>query len=226
MVSALPFRLEEQMVEPLLSAIPALFPLDSGCRRCVLREPAISSVIPDVMIGTWRGDLPRFAGLNSVARHILAFLAREPYLQDEASLCDELFLTEPAARAAISRLVRIGAVAKRESGEIELDPQFYTKDTIQIVSIEMKLKRWREALDQAIQYKQFSDESWVVLDATQITVTADISDAFANAGIGLFLQCGWRLHVELAAVPFSSPPCADRVFSIGKLSLGTPYCLA
>jgi len=177
-------------------------------------------------MGTWSGILPRFVGLNSVARHILAFLARQPHGKDQSEVHEELFVSRAAASAAISHLVKLGALTKHESGELQVRSPFTSNADIQITSIELKLKRWREALNQAIQYKQFSDQSWVVLDANQVSVTDEILATFKEAGIGLLLQCGWGVKIELDAMSVTAPPCADRVFSIGKLSLRTPYCFA
>jgi hypothetical protein len=226
MVSAPPFRLEEQMVEPLLDAIPNVFPLSRGYRRCVLREPAIGSVIPDILMGTWTGDLPRFAGLNSVGRHILASLACEPDAKDCSYVYEELFVSRTAANAAISHLVKLGAIRKHASGEIQVRSPFTANGDIHIASIEIKLRRWREALNQAIQYKQFSDQSWVVLDASQVSINEEMVSSFKDAGIGLLLQCGWGVRIEIDARNVHALPCTDRVFSIAKLSLAKPYCFA
>src|SRR5713101_5744257 len=115
-----PFRFEYEMVKPLLPLLPTVFELRSGQRTRVLRETAIGSVIPDLMIGVWSGDLPRYAKLNGGSRHILAWLSTEKAVRDAEQLRDALFLSKHAADSAASTLKRIGAIDKRDSGEIEL----------------------------------------------------------------------------------------------------------
>src|SRR4051794_28875118 len=54
----MPFRFECDMLNPLIACLPAVFRLNSGQRLGVLREPSIGSVIPDVLVGIWTGELP------------------------------------------------------------------------------------------------------------------------------------------------------------------------
>src|SRR5258708_19112479 len=141
------------MFKRLLPLLPTVFELSSGQRTRVLRETAIGSVIPDLMIGVWSGDLPRYSKLNGVSRHILAWLSTEKAVRDEKQLRDTLLLSKHAADFAVSALKRIGAIEKRDSGEIELRPEFDTSHSVRLIAIEIKLKRWRQALAQAIEYR-------------------------------------------------------------------------
>src|SRR6266446_1598488 len=95
-----PFRFEFEMVKPLLPLLPAVFELNSGQRARLLRQTAIGSVIPDLMIGVWTGDLPRYSKLNGVSRHILAWLSIERAVGDEEQLRDALLLSKHAADSA------------------------------------------------------------------------------------------------------------------------------
>jgi hypothetical protein len=54
-----------------------------------------------------------------------------------------------------------------------------------VLAIEAKLYNWREALDQALEYKRFSDFSYVMLPATAIGPAANNRELFTTAGIGL-----------------------------------------
>lgn len=222
-----PFRFECDMLHPLLRSLPAVFRVRSGQRLKVLREPSIGSVVPDILIGIWSGDLPRWGGLNSVSRHVLAWLSTQKVASGERQLRDELLISEHAAVAAMSALKRVGAIAKKESGEVELRPEFDVSHAVRLIAIEVKLRRWREALDQAIAYREFADEAYVVLDGNQVRLDADIRAAFASNGIGLFLQRGTDVKRKVAAFSKTKPsPSDDRLFALGKLSNSTPYCVA
>src|ERR1700679_1220593 len=116
------FRLESGMLTPLVDCFPTVFRLSTGERAKVRVEPTIGSVIPDVIFASWSGELPRCDSLNSVSHHVLAWLTSQKIASGEVQLCEELFLSRQAASAAVLSLERIGAVAKKDSGEVELCP--------------------------------------------------------------------------------------------------------
>jgi len=219
------FRFESEMAEPLIARIPSVFHLDSGKRLRVLRETAIGPVIPDLLLGIWSGDLPRCAGLNPVSRHILAWLSEQKATSSEDQLCERLFLSEHAATSAILALQRVGAIIKRESGEVQLRPEYDVSGSVRLIAIEMKLKRWREALQQSVAYRKFADEAYVVLDGNQVHVNTEVREAFIASGIGLLLQYGEELWSEIMAPPTVPPASVDRLFAVSKLACG-PYCFA
>lgn len=224
--AATSFRFEREMVKPLLVHLHKAFLVYPGQRMCLLREEPIGSVIPDLMLGIWSGELPRLSGLNTVSRHILAWLSSQKVANSKEELREDLFLSRHAVDCAVSTLQRIGAISKRDSGELELRPEFEVSSSIRLIAIEMKLKRWREALEQAIEYRKFADEAYVVLDGSQLRMNCIISDAFVTTGIGLFLQRGDELENVMSATPTVPSLSVDRVFAVGKLAASGPYCLA
>lgn len=224
--SVAPFRFECEMVKPLLPLLPVIFELSSGQRARVLRETAIGPVIPDLMIGVWSGELPRYSKLNGVGRHILAWLSTEKAVTNEEQLREALFLSKHAADSAVSALKRIGAIERRDSGEIELRSEFDVSNSIRLIAIELKLTRWREALEQAIEYRKFADEAYVVLDAAKVEVSPDMTAAFLAEGVGLLMQRGKELRKEIPANSVSPRPSVGRLLAVKKLGTSGPYCLA
>jgi len=220
------FRFECEMVEPLVALLPTVFDLHAGQRARLLREQPIGSVIPDLLFGIWSGELPRYRGLNGISRHILAWLSTRRIASSEEELRDDLLLSQHAADSAVLTLKRVGAISKRDSGEVELRPEFDVSDSIRLIAIEMKLKRWREALAQAVEYRKFADETYVVLDGIQVQMTDEIRNAFSANGIGLFFQRGGALEREISAKQLTPAPSVDRLFALGKLEDSGPYCLA
>jgi hypothetical protein len=221
-----PIRFEYEMMDALIASIPLAFEVSEGQRTRVLKEPAIGSVIPDVLIGSWRGDLPPWGNLNAVSRHVLACLSAQKIVPNEGYLCESLLLSSAAADTAVSALKRIGAVVKRDSGEVAIQPEFDVLDSITLIAIEMKLKRWREALDQAVAYRKFADEAHVVLDGNQVRLTDEVRNTFASLGIGLFLQFGRMVTRVLGASAETPTASGDRLFALSKLAKSGPYCLA
>jgi hypothetical protein len=219
------FRFECEMMEPVIACLGTVFHLDSGQRARLLREQPIGSVIPDLLLGIWSGELPRYVGLNAVSRNILARLSTQRIANSD-ELREELLLSRRAADSAFSTLERVGAVSKRESGELELLPAFDFSSSVRLIAIEMKLMKWRMALAQAIEYRKFADESYVVLDGNQVRMTSGMRDAFDENGIGLFLQRNADLTRELSARPSAARPSDDRLFALSKLASAGPYCVA
>jgi hypothetical protein len=221
------FRLESEMLNSLMDCLPTVFLLRTGERAKVLVEPTIGSVIPDLIFATWSGELPRCDTLNSVSRHVLAWLTSQKIALGEVQLCEELFLSQQAAAAAVSSLKRIGAVAQRESGEVELCPQFDPSGVVTLIALEVKMKRWKEALEQATAYRTFADQAYVVLDGNQVKLTPAIEAAFVSKGIGLFLQYGTKLEQKIVAAPNQKPaPSFERLLAVCKVSSSRPYCVA
>ena len=220
------FRFECEMVNPLISHLPALFQLHAGQRARLLRQQPIGSVIPDLLLGIWTGELPQCTGLNAVSRHILAWLSTHKSASTEEKLRDDLFLSRHAADSAVSTLTNLGALSKRDSGEVELRPEFEVLGSVRLIAIEMKLKKWREALAQAIEYRKFANEAYVVLDGSQVRMTCEVWDAFTANGVGLFLQRGGTLEEGISAKSMEASISVDRLFAVSKLTSSGPYCLA
>jgi len=220
------FRFECEMVKPLVSLLSTVFDLHEGQRARLLREQTIGSVIPDLLLGIWSGELPRYEGLNTISRHILAWLSAQRIANSEEQLREDLLLSQHAADCAVSTLTRVGAISKRDSGEVELRPQFDGSCLVRLIAIEMKLKRWREALAQAIEYRKFADEAYVVLDENQVRINNELRDAFLANGIGLFLQSNGAVKREITAEPMTPAVSVERLFAVGKLASSGPYCEA
>lgn len=214
------------MLDPLIGLLPELFQVDTGQRARLLRQPTIGSVIPDLLLGIWSGDLPRYKGMNTVSRCVLAWLFVKKLAVSEEQIREDLLISQNAADYALSTLSRIGAVAKRDSGEVELRSEFDASNSVRLIAIEMKLKRWKDALAQAVQYREFADESYVILDGNQAKLNEEARQAFIAHGVGLFLQRGGELKQELRATSVTPRPSVDRLFALDKLVNAGPYCLA
>jgi hypothetical protein len=217
------FRFECDMTRPLVGHIPFAFDLVVGERSRLLLEPTIGSVIPDMLFGIWSGDLPPCHRLNPVSRHIFAWLSERRVASSEAELRENLFLSDHATSSAVSSMVQVGAITKGDSGEVLLRPAFDVLRSVRLIAIEMKLKRWREALEQAVAYQRFADEAYVVLDGDQVSLSDQARQAFVSSGVGLFLHYAAGFSCDIPATRVLPDPSADRVFALSKLMSG-PYC--
>lgn len=221
-----PFRLEREMFGPVVAAIPDILgPVSAGWSMKVLREVAVGNVIPDLLVGTWYGQPSKFA-FGNVARHILAFLQRDRECDiPKQRIEDELYLTPTAAEKGLSQLLRAGAVRTLDSGELRASTEF-PAPSVKLIAIEMKMKRWREALAQGESYLVFADEAYVVLDGNQLTNSSELLREFELSPVGLLVQRGQQIEKLVDALPSLRSPSADRVLAVQKLTTSAPYCFA
>jgi hypothetical protein len=222
------FRLECEMFDPVLAAIPSLFPAPS-CATRVVREAAVGNVIPDLLIGQWCAEAScSVPSMTNVARHVVALLQRSSGSAAPAVFIeDELYLSSSALTRAVTLLKRIGALSyEAPEGELHLAPEFAKATQVKLIAVEMKMTRWREALNQAIRYLDFADEAYVVLDGNQVTLTDEIIKAFELSAPGLYIQRGAYPEKVLDACPVPSVPSADRLLAMHKVMHSGPHCFA
>ena len=198
-----PFRLEREMFGSLLpGVVPRLFGRRAP-RVAVLREPMIGSVIPDLLLGAWperRRPAPR-AKSTTVEAHVAALLEREGPLSQE-EIVARLYLTREVSARSLRALTRRGVIATvrtgPRAGAIALSPSARTAG-LEIVAVELKLRRWRDALAQAERYRAFADRAYVVVDGAQIVPTATMCALFQLAGVGLLVQARAELTLLVEA---------------------------
>lgn len=89
-----------------------------------------------------------------------------------------------ASARVLNVLVKQGVLKRQENGRYEsLDR--YVSPLDSIVSIEAKLRDWRSALRQAYRYREFSNQSWVLMDAARISHALVQLQLFVRSGVGL-----------------------------------------
>jgi hypothetical protein len=220
-VPAFPFRRERDMLPLLAKSLPSAVVSDQSRLVSMVREPAIGAVIPDVLLGEWpleRSYTAR-ARCNAVEAYILALLEQVRSLTLR-ELMSRLHLPEEAGKRATRALIKRGAVVERARKRIALAESART-DCLEIVAVEAKMLRWREALVQATGYLQWANRAYVVLDGNQVTLTPRLLASFSEAGVGLALQRQFVLTVVLPARRHS-PICASRVRAADALFATAP----
>lgn len=77
-----------------------------------------------------------------------------------------------------------------------------------IVAIEAKLSNWQRALKQAIRYKEFANESWVLMDEASLAPAISNLNRFSHFNIGLAsINTAGRILTHLA--PHQSSPVSQ-----------------
>lgn len=89
-----------------------------------------------------------------------------------------------ASVRVLNMLVKQGMLTRLENGMYEILGSVSSPiDTV--VSIEAKLRDWRRALRQAYRYREFSNQSWVLMDAYRISPALVQLQQFVRSGVGL-----------------------------------------
>ena len=97
----------------------------------------------------------------------------------------------------LDRLKRWGLVTHGRGGLVELSTTL--TDQYQIIALEAKLFRWRDALNQARSYQRYADRSYVVLPEAVAERALKHKGEFVSNGIGLLSVSEQRLDVLLEA---------------------------
>ena len=212
------FRYEREMFPALGSALhDAIF--SRGRKALELLEPSICGVIPDILYCHWR-TLPQVKikrPATIIDAHILSVLDERGRC-NLIDLCGALYLSESKASESLSRLVRQGQIVAKHGGYYVLAKNASARQAT-LVAVEMKMSRWREALDQAQSYLKFANLSFVVLDGSQVEASQQIESAFADTGVGLLLQHGTSLRLHVGAKSFKYNPTPERFIAMHKASL-------
>jgi hypothetical protein len=209
------FDLESEMFAPVTQALRPLLGFTDSCRVFLHREPTVGEIVPDLVLARVTGNVsfPR-RPLTGVEAHVLALIEREIVIA-ESDLRGTLHLSEAGASRAVGRLEKQGFICRFPNGLLELKRTCFG-DGVEIVAIELKLRRWRQALVQAGKYKRFANRVYVILDGNQTELPSSAIDDFRCNSIGLILQ--WRFWLdELVPAPRLSSITPDRIRVIQKV---------
>ena len=211
-----PFRFERDMFASLGELLPEKF-TSTPDRLVYLREPTVGNVIPDLLFGEWTEELrPLKRNFTFIEACILALLEQRDELL-ESEISQILHLSAPAAARAFKRIQESGLVLLTRDGKISLDAGCFTR-ALFVTAVELKLRRWREALDQAVNYLKFADRAYVVLDGDQISRDKEMIKAFRASRVGLFMLRARGLS-EVVSAREQSCVSPQRVQAVQKLCI-------
>ena len=174
------FRFEREMLRPATFALRGILRVQPG--TITLVEPSVCNFIPDLLLCRFIGGI----ALES-ARRITNLEATLLAAIDVAGECTQMelhskvFITEQRALVALARLEKIRRIERTTYGAYRLTPGT-SCESVELIAVEFKLRRWIEALAQAIRYKEFADRSYVVVDGTQVDSSQRIIETFSSHG--------------------------------------------
>jgi hypothetical protein len=158
-------------------------PTDAG----VVIEFESSHGIADIVIYGSRELLqPHAAIFANVPPRYAVIFGREllPKVFSVQQFIDLTGASEDASIRVLNILVKQGILQRLEKRVYEC--LFNLKNPLDvIISIEAKLSDWRRALRQAYRYREFSNQSWVLMDTFRVSAAMNNIHLFVRSGVGL-----------------------------------------
>jgi hypothetical protein len=181
----------------------------------LLPGPVVGHVIPDLLLAHWQPGASCYRGtITHLEALVLSHIEGGRSMSVEG-LLKNVFLPRPKAQKIFSRLERMGLIGSVDRKNFSLRETASTEN-VEIIAIELKLSRWREALKQGKAYQDFADRSYVVIDATQISFSESIFAEFEAANVGLLLHDGKSLR-SFIRCQSRSAQSAQRFLAAQKL---------
>jgi len=99
---------------------------------------------------------------------------------------------------SINRLIDWGVVDRGPGGRVSLSNNW--SDQYRIIAVEAKLYKWQQALEQAILYKKYADDVYVVLPTQNAPLDQTSIEKFKANGVGLIIIAEEILKIVIPAV--------------------------
>lgn len=163
------------------------FPLfQSDCEAYSRREVRVGGCIPDLIhvSFTKKLDVPAWPKRWSYKHSYITWLLRQHedlYIHEIAGL---MYVPSERIKPILNNLVESEILCETPKGTLSLSRSMKNIRG-HVLAVEAKLRNWREALSQAITYKNFANTVFVAMDATSVPYQPDILSIFENEDIGL-----------------------------------------
>lgn len=209
------FNLESEMLPLVLQSLMEMFAYQDSVVSTI-HEPAIGRVIPDLLVGRWSSRPKEFVSkLTYIDATFFALLEEHNELTFK-EIRSRVPVSGLAAEKSVDKLEKLGIAKRNSGGSVRISDEYRTQHA-EVVAIEFKLSRWREALAQAKRYQRFANRTYVVLDAGQVKLDSMIVSMFFDSSVGLILQSDRELRVLLEPLSISKFT-SERVIAVQKLA--------
>lgn len=151
------------------------------------REVHASACIPDLVCVRLGKNSPT---ANTFSRRWTFFHAHvvRSLLTGEmtmTSLSRALYIPEPKLRVVVDELTSSGLVRFGQDGMLRVKSRRFWSST-DLVAVEAKLERWKEAIDQALSYRCFAERVAIAIpESTYLDNPHEILDRTRRCGVGL-----------------------------------------
>lgn len=208
------YRKESDLRDSLIEHIKCMFGPDQLCYA--KREVPVGSIIPDIVIVSTLNEPRRdlWPSRWTFMHAALVWHLRCRSKLTKKSLARRVFENPDRIEPVLEQLFKTGAIIKTETGCYKLGKELRELSAT-VIAIEAKLKRWKNALSQAMSYISFSDKSIVAMAPDGIPTTKDSKEIFQNQGIGLISVNGGAPQIIYPG-RFNYKNCVEREYLIGS----------
>lgn len=151
--------------------------------------------------------------LSVVESAILSSLRRLGTSSADEIAQDVFMQAEPVRLLLLGRLSNWSLV-RNHAGGFRTSKAWVSQS--EIIAIEAKLTRWRDAIDQAVAYRRYADRSFVLLPMENAVIAAQHKDAFTKAGVGLLAYGDGRV-VRVFPSPKAKEHTWHREFAMSRI---------
>ena len=203
-----PFRWEAEMLDPVARQVRKLAPWLDAPAALVAEVPAAVGVVDLLGVRFDRRALVRRVEadvrpvLSPLRIRVLHALLKGPRPVDAlAAIVGSR--AEPLMRSTLrpletAELIELEAGHARSTG-------LWLPVGQRVVAVELKLTKWRDALNQADNFSRSADEAWVVIDAMKAAPARAAMLEFAERGVGLAV-IGTDERIEVLLRPAQARP--------------------
>lgn len=144
------------------------------------------SGIADIVIGTYHSIDRQEKSRKTISWNWVRpiFNLTEDQKIDLNSFTQQYSVSKTTARVRLKEYADAGFLKELSPGRYKVIRE-YKLITDTIISIEAKLKNWKQALNQAIRYQRFSNKTYVLLDKKHVNPALRNLAMFQNWNVGL-----------------------------------------
>jgi hypothetical protein len=180
---AIEFPLEARLMDILEASTADVLRSCSGCEMVVFSQVTMGATVPDLVIVRQPQRMAeKRVRLSDFESWIVAELWGRGALR-EPTLTRRLYTRSQRTQLALQKLERLGLVRRTPAGGYVLTNVM--NRNVEVLAVEAKLTRWREAIEQARDYLRFSMASYVALPESVVQANRDIAHSCKQAQVGL-----------------------------------------
>ena len=183
-IMAIEFPLEAHLMDILEASTADVLRSCVNCEMLVFSQVTVGATIPDLVIVRQPQEptIEKRVRLSDFEAWVVAELWGRGALR-EPTLTRRLYTRSQRTQVALQKLERLGIVRRTPAGGYVLTDVM--KRNVEVLAVEAKLTRWREAIEQARDYLRFSMASYVALPESVVRSNSDIVEACKEAQVGL-----------------------------------------
>jgi hypothetical protein len=216
-----PFAFENDLCAALEHRLEGLLGCSSlGSYSQTLRQRSVGQVIPDFLY--MRADQAlqpdRIRGLSALEASVVATLLPGKPLRP-ATIARQLYSRAERVAQRLRMLEKRGVLESVKGGAFGVRSELNWW-SVHVVAVEAKLRRWREAMQQAVSYLTFANQSYVALPSTVVDGNKELAAAAEGARVGIIAVTESGAMVAREA-PIGATWSADWVWLLSR-TVGLP----